>query len=278
MRKDELRVGLFFIKAFNHLSIRHLIGQRPDLSCCFKSKHTHMKKLITLAALAIILLASCKHYKEGNGILKRETRDIKNFTGVNARGSFNVVVRNGPTYSVEIEGDENLLQYVEAYESKGELVVKFKSNISINTHNDFVVYVTAPKINSAQVAGSGDITSEGKLVSDTKINFDITGSGSVDALVDAPQINVDIAGSGDAKLRGNTKDFNGSIRGAGNLHCFSLLAENSKVEISGSGDAEVFASVGLSAEIRGSGDVAYKGNAAISKQSIHGSGEITKVN
>jgi Putative auto-transporter adhesin, head GIN domain len=237
-----------------------------------------MKKLITLAALGIILLASCRHYKEGNGILKKETRSVKNFTGVNARGSFNVVIRNGADYSVEIEGDENLLQYVESYESKGELVVRFKSYMSINTHNDFVVYVTAPKITSAQVAGSGDISSDGKLVSDTKINFDITGSGSVDALVDAPQISVDIAGSGDAKLRGNTKDFSGDIRGAGSLHCFGLMAENSKIEISGSGDAEVYASVGISAEIRGSGDISYKGNAVINKQSIHGSGEIVKVN
>ena len=54
--------------------------------------------------------------------------------------------------------------------------------------------------------------------------------------------------SGSVKLRGQTKDFDIDLSGAGHAYCYDLLTENTTVEISGAGSAQVYASVKLKAE------------------------------
>jgi len=54
------------------------------------------------------------------------------------------------------------------------------------------------------------------------------------------------------------------------------MAENTQVELSGAGDAQVFASVKLDVRVSGAADVKYKGNATVS-QSVRGAGSVKKV-
>jgi Putative auto-transporter adhesin, head GIN domain len=54
--------------------------------------------------------------------------------------------------------------------------------------------------------------------------------------------------------------------------------ENTKVDISGAGSAQVFASVKLDAEVSGAGSVTYKGNAVNVSQHVSGVGSVNKVN
>ena len=63
--------------------------------------------------------------------------------------------------------------------------------------------------------------------------------------------------------------------GSGGIKCFELLSEQTKIGISGSGDAQVYASKQLDVEINGSGSVAYKGSPAVS-QNVSGSGSVRK--
>ena len=77
-------------------------------------------------------------------------------------------------------------------------------------------------------------------------------------------------------LTGETKDFNVDGSGAQSIKCFELMAENAHVEMSGAGDAEVFASVKLDVHVAsGASDVKYKGNATVS-QNVSGAGSVKK--
>jgi Protein of unknown function (DUF2807). len=66
------------------------------------------------------------------------------------------------------------------------------------------------------------------------------------------------------------------VSGSGDVHAYDLLSEDTKVRVTGSGDADVFASVSLDVSVAGSGDVRYKGNAKVSSN-ISGSGGVKKV-
>jgi hypothetical protein len=140
------------------------------------------------------------------------------------------------------------------------------------------VYVTTPRIEQLDIAGSGSIVAETKITNNTQLDINIGGSGDVTlAEVDAPEIHSEIAGSGSIRLKGKTQKFIAEIGGSGEVYAFDLLSETTKVKIAGSGDAEVFASKKLEVSIAGSGDVQYKGNPSV-KQSKAGSGDIRKVN
>jgi|TARA_A100001011_G_scaffold393106_1_gene482146 hypothetical protein len=65
------------------------------------------------------------------------------------------------------------------------------------------------------------------------------------------------------------------------LCCSKLLlvvfnAENAKIRISGSGDAQLVANSHLNARISGSGDIQYKGSPNEVDVKVSGSGSITK--
>ena len=77
---------------------------------------------------------------------------------------------------------------------------------------------------------------------------------------------------------GNEEIYLMKVDGSGSSHfrCFDLMAEIVSVDISGAGDAEVFASVKLDVDVSGAGSVKYKGNATVS-QKVSGSGSVSKV-
>jgi len=120
-----------------------------------------------------------------------------------------------------------------------------------------------------EASGACDIFSDGKVTSPSNVDIDLSGSCSTTLDLNAPKVSADVSGACTVNLKGQTKDFEISGSGSTTLKCFDLLAENVTVDISGAGDAEVYASVKLSGTISGAADVHYKGAA---QTDIHTSG------
>lgn len=211
----------------------------------------------------------------GNGNLKSESRNISNAPKIKVVGGLDVFVDQGAP-AIKVEGDENILRYIETESDNDWLEIKTKDRINIHSQNPIKVYVTTPEIDELKVTGSGSITCQKKLSSPDKMFFSITGSGNINADVNAPEVNAAITGSGNLYLKGETRDADIHVTGSGNYNSPDLKAENAAIKISGSGDANLFADVSLKASISGSGDIKYRGNAAVEKH-IAGSGSVIKV-
>jgi hypothetical protein len=235
-------------------------------------------KSIFFPLIAIVLFISCD-YREtvrGNGNTTTESRTVGSFKGVQLRGSMNVHLINGADRAVIIEGEENILPYVETYVNDGKLIVKYRDDININTREDVVVTVTTPELDEIAVTGSGDITGENKFSGNDEIKVEVTGSGNIKIELDAPAVEASITGSGDIDLSGNTKNIKCSTTGSGEIDATELKAENASVSTLGSGSIRVFASVKLDATINGSGDIGYKGGGSVSSK-INGSGSVKAI-
>ena len=235
-------------------------------------------KNIFFPFIAIVLFISC-NYREsvrGNGNTITESRTVGSFKGVQLRGSMNVHLIKGTDHAVTVEGEENILPYLETYVNDGKLIVKYRDDININNREDVVVNVNVPELDQVEVTGSGDITGENKFSGDEKIKVEVTGSGDIKLELDAPAVEASITGSGDIDLSGNTKNIKCSTTGSGEIDASELKSENATVRTLGSGSIRVFASVKLDATINGSGDIAYKGGASVSSK-IHGSGSVKAI-
>jgi hypothetical protein len=237
-----------------------------------------MKNVIAFCAILISLLVSSCVFNgrrvKGNGKLITEKRSVKKAERIKLSGSMNVVLTKGQT-AVKVEADENLLQYILVEEEDGWLTISTRKGIAFTEKNPIVVFIATPTIKQVSVAGSGDVTSDVKYEREDEIKFSVSGSGDISVPVHAPMITVNITGSGNIKPRGETRDLKLSITGSGNFGGGELKAENADVNITGSGDARVFADVRLKANIVGSGDITYQGNPTIEKR-IVGSGSISK--
>jgi hypothetical protein len=215
-----------------------------------------MPRILT-AIICAFVFCSC-HSISGSGKIITQTKEVDQFDAVRSSGSIDVEVKNDKVSKVTLEADDNIMQYILLVVQDGTLDIRLKPNRMYNNIHA-KVYVTAPVFTRLTVSGSGSITADETLKDNEQIDFRISGSGDIDAMVDAPSVNADISGSGTIKLQGRTREFKSSITGSGDIKAKDLMSENTTVKITGSGTAHVYASVELISRITGSGDVYYSG-------------------
>lgn len=228
--------------------------------------------LILIASTVFISCASVS----GNGKVRDENRQISNIYEVRTSGSIDVEIRSGDNYSLTVQDDENLLPYVITEVDNGVLNIHYKDGYSV-MRDHAKVTVTAPTLEKLSSSGSADITSNGVIKNSNQLEINTSGSGDINAEVDAPSIRVTGSGSGNVSLSGRTKDFDCKISGSGDVKCANLKSENAVIHVSGSSDVHVFASVSLKVNVTGSGDVYYGGNPASPEIHITGSGTVQAV-
>lgn len=239
-----------------------------------------MRKIYIPFFAFLFFIGSCRNFGgkpvHGNGNITTETRNVSETDRISAAGSYNIRLIQGPSFSVKVEADENLMPYIITENRDGELKIHTKDKYSINTDHDINITITLDKLSKLSIAGSSNVNGEGKFTSSNGLDLAIAGSGNIDINVNAPDVESTIAGTGDISLTGETKNSEIHIAGVGNYDAQNLMSENVKVHIAGSGNAKVFAENLLDIDIAGSGDVYYKGKASVS-QKIGGSGKIVKM-
>lgn len=238
-----------------------------------------MKKITIILLVSIVLLNSCigdGHRVKGNGKVATESKQVGDFTGVELHGAFDVFLSEGSPASVSIEAEENIIPHIELHVLNGILNIETEDNIWLRTNKPVKIFITSPSYNRIQVTSSGNITGQTKITNETKLNISVSGSGELKLDVDAPEIEANVSGSGEMDLSGETKKFSGDVSGSGDIRAMNLKSEESNLQVSGSGNIDVYASIKLDASVSGSGNIRYKGDAKVSS-STSGSGNVRKV-
>ncbi len=243
-------------------------------------KTAKMKKYIWLLCALPVLFSSCSRLfgkrVRGDGNIQTQERTVASFKNVEVSGSIKVYVSQGALQPVKIETDENLLKYIEVEQEGDQISIREKPGFNLEPSADLKVMVTSPVYNKIEVSGACDIIGQSKLTNPEDLELHVSGAGDITMEADAPSISAEISGSGSINLKGQTRTTDLELSGAAQAHCFDLLSETTKVNISGAGDAQVYASVKLEAEVSGAGMVTYKGNAASVNQNVSGAGTVKK--
>jgi Putative auto-transporter adhesin, head GIN domain len=239
-----------------------------------------MKRIIPILFLSIAF-SSCHlfHGKriKGDGNITRQDRPVSGFNRIDVSGAIDVFIRQDSVFGVNVETDNNLQQYIEVYKDGDVLHIHTKDNTNPDPTESIKVYVTAPVYKELEASGACSFNGNSKISQTTPLEIDMSGACDADLVINVPAIKVGVSGACSVTLKGETKDFTAHGSGATTLHCFDLLSENANVDLSGSGNADVYASVKLDARSSGATDIKYKGNAAVNS-TVSGAGSIKKVN
>ena len=239
------------------------------------------KQFITIIIILLSISTNAQNWwnskkVKGNGNLITKTIAIKSFDKVSIGGSFDVNLIDGVENKVIIEGEENLIPYIETEVKKGKLKIQFKENTNIRTTKKLVITIPFEDINAVSLGGSGNINVQKHIKTDSA-SFNIGGSGNITADVNANTIKANIGGSGNIKLKGKTDNFKCSLAGSGSIKAYNLSTNSLKANIAGSGSIQSSVLENIKANIVGSGSVYYKGNPKIDTKSI-GSGDVIERN
>lgn len=237
-----------------------------------------MKNCLTFLFAGAMLLASCNLAKKkirGNGTIQTETRSEKGFQTVDVQGAIKLYVRQDSSYSLKVETDANLMEYVETFMEKNTLVIRPKRGVRLKPSNAVKVYISSPSYRFFDVSGASELIGEGRISSPDELFLDLSGASTARLDIKSPKTGIDLSGACTAKISGETRDLDIEASGASNAYCYMLQSENAAVDLSGASTAEVFASQKLNASAAGASNIRYKGNPAV-QQSASGASGVTK--
>ena len=216
-----------------------------------------MKRTLLILSLMLFALGGCNfekfHKTSGSGKMKLEKRDLPAFTAVDISGAYDVEIIAQKEQGLEIEGDDNLLPLIRTEVKNGVLTVSNQKGF--DTKHTLRLRISLPKIDSISTSGASEIVA-------TQVKSD--------------DFNIDASGAGNMQISGETKTLKVDISGAGKVDARDLRAQGVTITISGSAEADVYASEELRAAVSGSGNVSYYGDPKTVKEEMSGSGSISK--
>ncbi|MDZ7738154.1 MAG: head GIN domain-containing protein [Bacteroidales bacterium] len=226
-----------------------------------------MKKIFSLLLLSFLVFGNS--YAQSS-----ETRDVNDFTGVSFGVAGELILEQGNSFSVVLEGDKDDLEEVETL-VRGDMLI-IRQDSWLNWGNKKVtVYITMPVIDDLSVSGSGNLIAEKIKADDLEIS--VSGSGDIDLgeLV-ANSVDCSISGSGTIEIgEGTAGDGELSISGSGKYRGDEFALKYLDVSISGSGSCYTMVEEKLEAHISGSGNVYYSGSPNVDAK-VSGSGKVRK--
>jgi len=223
-----------------------------------------MRKI--LATGAILILAACSagaqpNQSQASGQRGQRNFEVGAFHGVQLAGIHDVVVTVGGAPSVRAEGDTAALEGLEIRVEDGVLRVGTRRGWSWRgPDGDLTIYVTAPSIDVAAVAGTGDMRID--RVEARSFTGSVGGTGSLKiAALRAGSANFSIAGTGDIEAAGTADRADISLTGTGDAELGALQVRRAQVRLVGPGGVELHASEAVDGSILGPGDLTVRGGA-----------------
>jgi hypothetical protein len=211
-------------------------------------------KLATLASLAFLMLLLCGcHWVgiRGNGHVVTETRQVGDFSRVEADGAFTINWSAGPA-KLSITTDDNLFEYIRTDLSENRLRIEWVK--PLKGTRGIKVNISSPTLSHATLNGAVQFTASNLSGSE----FYLDGNGATKATLD-----------------GNVNAMQGDLNGASRLNAEELTTRAMELSISGAGKANVNVTDVLKVSISGAGKVTYMGNPKVSRD-ITGAGSVSK--
>ena len=214
-----------------------------------------MKKLALLLLIAL-LVSGCHHglrsEVKGSGKRERQKREVAQFTSITTEGAFTIEVTCQKDQSLEVEGDDNILNLVTAEVRNN--VLRLSNNGNYSTSEPVKFKISVPNLELLSVSGAGKIAIKG--MNNEKFKIDSDG---------APEITAS----------GSTKLVDIHTNGAGKIDTNTLHAMRAIVNTNGVTRVELDVQEQLDVKVNGPSSVIYKGDPVVNKN-VNGPGKVER--
>ncbi|MFR1813840.1 head GIN domain-containing protein [Dysgonomonas capnocytophagoides] len=235
---------------------------------------TTIRTIVYSCCFAVLALASCKGKAvEGDGNVIAHEIPVDIYSEIRVEGAFDVIYEAKPDEAayLRVEADDNIIPLVDI-KTKGRSL-NIKARESINPSR-FVVCTNSPSLKYIESKGASNVTLKGSIAgSELKIEMKGVGDLNAENLI-YEKSEFKLQGANELNLAGQCHKAKFELSGTGDIKASGLAVDELECNLKGSGNMEVNALEKLSIEIKGKGEIAYKGNPQITKQKIKGAGSV----
>lgn len=174
--------------------------------------------------------------QHGSGNIVTENRDVKGFKSIDVSGVFQVEIVAQKDFSVQVEADDNLMQYIKTEVNNG--VLEISAEKRIKSESGLKIRISAPDIEKIEASGV------------SKVSL---------AEVKNQGLEIDTSGASKVSLAGETAKLIVDVSGASNIDAGNLKAVNATIEASGASQVNVFVTNNLRTDASGASKITYAG-------------------
>jgi len=241
-------------------------------------KHYQYKPTFTICFIIlglILLFGGCEiieRGEKGNGVSVTSVRPIETFDQVTIDGNYRITLIASERNRLEIEADENLQEYIITSVSNQQLRIETTDKIASLNGFNIDIYYSEPlktiKCNGAAVINNSEPLKVRNL------QLEMSGAGMIDLEIEGRSLATEISGAGLVKISGKIKNQKLDLSGAGSYKAYDLYSENCELDLSGFGNAQVFAANRIDVDLSGLGNVSIRGEPTTVNKSISGLGKV----
>lgn len=246
----------------------------------------HHKGISALTLLFIaVIFPSCEKdhfwdFTKSTGDIVTVNRPVnENFTKIHLNDDVNLVITQGNSYSIRVEGGENILSGIETSISDSLLTIRNNNKFNWVRSYDkkFTAYVTMPHIIDLKYEATSTVTNTDTIREDSLTVSAVGGSGYIDLIIKTGSSKLSIIyGSVDMKISGQTGLNFIYSASYGPIHCLDLESSFIFMRNASTNDCYVNVKHHFEYEITSLGNIYYKGNPEEISGTVSGGGQLLK--
>lgn len=239
-------------------------------------KKTYINIIMLLAVASVGVLSSCNRFncKQGSGKVVSETRKVSDFDKLDISGGYKVKLVQDSSLNVQIHADDNLMKYIKAEVSGGELRIHSSRNICGS--GDIEVIIGVRNLKEVHASGAVEVSANGRI-NTGDISFDLSGSTHIDLELFAATVTTIGSGATEINLKGQAGTHNVDLSGSGDINALDFVVGKYNIETSGASHCKINVLNNLSVHTSGSSEIEYRGNPANVSNDKSGASSITKI-
>ncbi|MFK7947663.1 MAG: head GIN domain-containing protein [Saprospiraceae bacterium] len=238
-----------------------------------------MKKLIVLLLLTTSILSSCENFtqkeeKEGSGNVITQQSEAGSFDAINVSDGLNVYVIMGEKENIEVQADDNLMEYIKTEVNSGTLSIYVDDNVNLDMDN-VKINVTAVELSQINASAGSDVVLQNTIKSEL-FSCDVSSAADVKLLIETENLSVNASSSGEVNIQGKADEVSLNASSAGEIDGEQLKAINCKAQASSGGNVDANVSGDLTAYASSGGKINYSGNPTIKEIETSSGGSVNK--
>ena len=273
-----------------------------------------MKKIITLTFIlcSFLAFAQKKEKVKGSKIVKMEQKEVENFQNLEVEDNLEIFLVKGNECAIEIEADDNLIEYVE-YKSAGN-TLKLSTSRDITSSKKLSVRVTYTDEfkmliakNETNITALSDITLDNitfktydyaKLflnaktkmftlmandkskvelnLKSEKTTIDLSKSAQLKALISSTSMKFDLYQKSKGDIEGDIIDLDLTLDNNASLDGEKLIAKNAEIKAEGYSTAKIMVATKVSIDASGKSEIQLYGEPKIELKRFTESAVLTK--
>ena len=216
-------------------------------------------KILTLLGIALLVGStgcgpmSPANRVKGSGTVKTEKRPLAPFNSLEVNCYGTIQVRAQGPEELEISGDDNIIPLITTEVKNGILYIG--ASKEYDPQSKLQIIVSTPNLEKLVFAGAGQANLSN--VKNDRVELVMSGAGRLIA-------------------SGETKEADVTLSGAGAIDAKNLHAEIAKVNSTGAGSVDVYATDQLDANASGVGSINYYGSPKVVNKQAGGIGRINQ--